>query len=111
MVTPEDSGSEATAAEPVADSRVATRLRAFAARHGEPAQAVVSYLGRGRTRIVVTAGDGQYADAVVPSVEVANLTCEQAGIAVDGWIRDITSRITLTPAQRRRMATIGRPGI
>lgn len=107
----EDGAAETPAAEPAADARIARQLRAFVAAHGEPAAAVVNYLGRRGARIVVTAADGLYADAMLPSVRSAVLTCEEAGVDVENWTRELTSRITLSPAQRRRMARIGRPGI
>lgn len=103
-VNPDSAVSHSVAA----DSRIAGQLRRFAAAHGSPDSAVISYLGRGRTRIVVVGGDGMFADAVVPSVEVANLTCAEAGIEVKGWEREVTARITPSAKDRRRMAGTGR---
>ena len=87
---------------------MARRLLEFVAAHGGPGAAVVSYLGRPGARIVVVAEDGLFADAVVPSVEAGVKVCEQAGISVQTWTRDLTGKIDLSPADRRRMAGTGR---
>ena len=99
------------AAQPDAsgDAAVARRLKEFVAAHPGDAAAVISYLGRVGARIVVVAADGLFADAVVPSVERATAICEQAGITVaDGWTRELTSLITPSPEDRKRMAGTGR---
>jgi len=70
---------------------------------------VVSYLGRSGARVVVVAGDGAFGDAIVTGVEAGAAVCEQAGIAVaDGWDRELSARITPSPADRARMAGTGR---
>jgi len=84
-------------------------LRAFVTEHAGPATAVVSYLGRSGARIVVVAGDGAFADAIVSGIEAGTAVCERAGIPVaDGWDRDLSARLTPSPADRERMAGTGR---
>ena len=89
-------------------TRVVARLRAFVAEHGGPGSAVVAYLGRPGARIVVVAADGLFADAVVPDLVQAGEICTAAGIPVGEWDRELTSRITLSHADRVRMAGTGR---
>lgn len=89
---------------PEADPAVVRHLREFAAGHGGDAVAVVEHLGRVGARIVVVAPDGEFGDAVARSVAAAEAACRQAGIAVQDWDRDLTARITPTPADRLRMA-------
>ncbi len=89
-------------------AHVSTRLRVFVEEHGGPGTAVIAYLGRPGARIVVVAADGLFADAVVPGMDEAVLVCEQAGIAVGSWDRELTSRITPSHADRVRMAGTGR---
>lgn len=66
--------------------------------------AVVEHLGRVGARIVVVASDGEFGDALAASVPAAEAACREAGIAVQGWDRDLVARITPTPADRLRMA-------
>ena len=85
------------------------RLRAFVTAHGGPATAVIGYLGRSGARIVVVAGDGAFGDAIVSGIEAGAAVCEQAGIPVaDSWDRELSARITPSPADRQRMAGTGR---
>ena len=92
-----------------ADARHAGRLRAFVAAHGGTGEAVVEPIGRVGVRVVVVATDGAFCDAVVGSAEAAAAICERAGIGVaDGWTRELTSSVTPSPADRRRMAGTGR---
>ena len=93
-------------AEP--DTKVVARLRDFVAAHGRPGTAVISYLGRPGARIVVVGADGLFGDAVVPSMELAQRACAAAEIPVGDWDRELTGRITVLPADRRRMAGTGR---
>jgi hypothetical protein len=88
--------------------RVADRFRAFVGAHGGTGSAVVQYLGRPGYRIVVVAADGTFADAVVSDRERADAVCAAAGTEVADWSRDLTSRITISAGDRRRMAGTGR---
>lgn len=89
---------------------VALRLRAFLDAHGGAGSAVVSAIGRRGARIVVVAqADGAWADAVVDSVPEAVAVCAAAGIEVaDEWTRELSARVTVSDADRRRMAGTGR---
>ena len=88
--------------------RVANRFRGFVAAHGGTGAAVVQYLGRPGFRIVVVAADGTFADAVVSDRPRADAVCAAAGVDVGDWSRDLTSRITISATDRRRMAGTGR---
>jgi hypothetical protein len=88
--------------------RVADRFRVFVGAHGGSGSAVVQYLGRPGFRIVVIAADGTFADAVVSDRERADAVCAAAGVDVQDWGRELTSRITVSAADRSRMAGTGR---
>ena len=88
--------------------RVADRFRAFVGAHGGSGSAVVQYLGRPGFRIVVVASDGTFADAVVSDQARADAVCTAAGVPVGSWSRELTSRITISAADRTRMAGTGR---
>ena len=106
MVNP--SAAEESALSPQDQEQVG-RLRAFVTEHSGPTTAVISYLGRSGARIVVVAGDGAFGDAIVSGFEAGAAVCEQAGIPVaDGWDRELSARITPSPADRERMAGTGR---
>jgi hypothetical protein len=100
--------SSATPQEPADHANVVKRLRSFVAEHGAPGTAVIAYLGRPGARIVVVAADGRFADAVVPSMEEAVAACEAAEIPVGSWDRELTSLVTVSHADRVRMAGTGR---
>lgn len=89
---------------------VAPRLRTFLDAHGGTGTAVVNAIGRRGARIVVVAqADGAWADAVVDSVPDAVAVCAAAGIDVaDEWTRELSGRVTVSDADRRRMAGTGR---
>jgi hypothetical protein len=89
------------------DAEAVGRLRDFAARHGGEAVAVIDYLGRNGARIVLIAPDGRFGDEVVSSMKAATQACRRAGIEVREWDRELTSRITPTPADRVQMGTRG----
>lgn len=88
--------------------RVAGRFRAFLSAHGGSGNAVVQYLGRPGYRIVVVAADGTFADAVVSDRARADAVCSDVSMEVAGWSRELTSRITISSADRTRMAGTGR---
>ena len=91
------------------DAASVNRLRDFVAGHTGAGSAVINYLGRNGARIVVVADDGAFADAVVSGVVAAAEVCRQAGIPVaDGWDRELSAKISPSPADRRRMAGTGR---
>lgn len=89
---------------------VAPRLRSFLDAHGGAGTAVVNALGRRGARIVVVAqADGAWADAVVNSMPDAVAVCAAAGIEVaDEWTRELSGRVSVSDADRRRMAGTGR---
>jgi len=87
---------------------IAERLSSFVAAHGGTGTAVINYLGRPGARIVVVAADGRFADAVVSDVELAAAVCAAAGVAVGGWDREMSGRVTIAASDRIRMAGTGR---
>lgn len=92
--------------EPKVDPAVESRLAAFLAAHGgtDGASADVAYLGRPGARVVIVAADGAFADAVVADPAVGELLCERLGVPVQGWTREVVTRIDISPAERRAMA-------
>ncbi len=102
--SPDDAPTGASSEIP----EVAERLRSFVAAHGGTGTAVCDYLGRRGVRIVVVAADGRFADAVVPDLEIAAATCKAAGLTVGEWDRELTNRIEVSAADRRRMGGSGR---
>lgn len=112
MVTAGEAAASGGTGSPLSDHdrRAAQRLRRFVEAGGGAVTAVISYLGRGRVRIVLVAqASGVFGDAVVGSVESAEAVCELAGVPVaDGWTRELSAGLAPTPADRRRMAGTGR---
>ena len=102
------SDAEVTAPATRDTSHVSARLRGFVDEHGGPGTAVVAYLGRPGARIVVVAADGLFTDAVLPGMDEAAVACQQAGIPVESWDRELTAKITVSHADRARMAGTGR---
>ena len=82
-------------------------LRRYVTEHG-PCTATVDHLGRSGARIVIIAGDGRYGDAVVSSVPVAHEVCRRADVPVGEWDRALSSRISPSPADWKRMGGSGR---
>jgi hypothetical protein len=94
-------GTDATVAAPAA---LVSALKSFAAAHGGSGTAVVEYVGRGRTRIVVVGADGVWGDEVVPDPETGKAAAESAGLTVkDAWDRELTAAVKTTQEERIRM--------
>lgn len=83
-------------------------LRAFTKKHGGSGSAVLNYMGRRGVRIVVISADGPFTDAIVPDLDQAAAVCEAAGLTVGAWDRESTGKITVSAADRMRMAGTGR---
>ncbi|MBM9466208.1 hypothetical protein [Nakamurella leprariae] len=90
------------------DTIAAHALTTFVRTHGDGCVAVVQPLGRPGARVVVVAPDGRWGDAVVSTQQVGEQLCERTGITVQQWDRELSARLTPTPADRRRMAGTGR---
>lgn len=90
------------------DADAVGRLRRFAAEHGGTAVAVIENIGWIGARIIVIAPDRAFGDAVVSSVDAARKVCEHAGFEVKTWDRELSSALTLSHADRERMAGTGR---
>lgn len=90
------------------DGDAVGRLRHFADGHGGTAVAVIENIGRIGARIIAIAPDRAFGDAVVSSVEAAQKVCERAELPVRQWDRELSAALTLSPANRKRMAGTGR---
>lgn len=101
--------TEDSSGVPVPDvSGLATRLRSFTSANGGSGTAVINYMGRRGARIVVVSENGPFTDAVVGSMEEAVAACEAAGIPVANWDRELTGKVTVSPADRLLMRGTGR---
>ncbi|MBN9610424.1 MAG: hypothetical protein J0I11_14040 [Actinobacteria bacterium] len=90
---------------PRQDRDVETRLRAFAARHGDGVVAVINHVGRVGARIVVIAPSGEFGDALASSVDAATAICERLGLPVREWDRETTGLLAPSAADRVQMGT------
>lgn len=105
-MTASESVTDAAADAPrTVDTTVVARLREFAAHHGSGTVAVIEHLGRVGARIVLVAPSGEFGDVLAESVDAASDACQAAGVAVQDWDRELTSRVTPTATDRRRMAS------
>jgi hypothetical protein len=96
-------GSDAVAVA-VAPAALVSALKSFAAAHGGGGTAVVEYVGRGRSRIVVVGADGIWGDEVVPDIGTGKAAAEAAGLTVkDSWDRELTAAVRTTQEDRIRM--------
>ena len=89
-------------------SKLIAGLRTFTQQHGGSGSAVLDYMGRRGVRIVVIAADGPFTDAIVPDLDQAASVCEAAGLTIGHWDRESTGKITVSAADRVRMAGTGR---
>ena len=87
--------------------RAVKRLSRVADQHDGGTVALVRTGIRG-VRIVFVAGDGTYADVMVPSVEAAEEVCSTGGWEITGWDVATTRRIAPSRADRLRMRGTGR---
>jgi hypothetical protein len=90
------------------DDEAVGRLRRFVSEHGGTAIAVIENMGRVGARIIAIAPDRAFGDAVVTSVEAARDVCQRAGLEVRAWDRELSASLTLSAADRERMAGTGR---
>jgi hypothetical protein len=90
------------------DAIARTAVQRFVGTEPAGTVAVVERLGRPGARIVVVAADGRFGDAVVSSVAAAERICDELGVPRQEWDRELSARISPSPADRRRMAGTGR---
>ncbi len=100
-----DTVSDARGRLPRQDRDVESRLRAFAARHGDGVIAVINHVGRVGARIVVIAPSGEFGDALASSVDAATAICERLGLPVRDWDRGTTGLLAPSAADRVQMGT------
>ncbi|SDP40957.1 hypothetical protein SAMN04515671_4097 [Nakamurella panacisegetis] len=103
--SPEKNSPEVAAPD---HSSLIAGLRSFIARHGGGGTAVLNHMGRRGVRIVVISADGPFTDGIVPDLEQAGAVCAAAGLSVGQWDRESTGKITVSAADRIRMAGTGR---
>lgn len=102
-MTDTETSTEQTA--PAPSARQLATARAFLAKHGKPAKAVVNRIGRGGARVVLIGTDGLVGDIVVPSVETGHALIEAvAGLEDTGWDADTVGATEIGPAHWRKMA-------
>lgn len=89
-------------------AKLVAGLQSFIRDHGGTGSAVLNYLGRPGVRIVVISDDGPFTDALVADQAQAESVCAAAGLPIGAWDRETTGKITVSPADRRRMAGTGR---
>ncbi|MEU8132622.1 hypothetical protein [Streptodolium elevatio] len=91
--------------------RLARNLTRFSSRHAaggdSTADAVVEYIGRDSTRIVVVGADGQWGDQVARDPETARKAIEAAGLRLhDEFPNDVALRVKTGQYEWTRMAGI-----
>ncbi|WP_035841951.1 hypothetical protein [Kitasatospora azatica] len=87
--------------------RIAKNLTAFSKQHGGSADAVVEYVGRVATRIVLVGADGSWGDQVAPSYAVGRRAAELAGLTLhDSFEGELALKVRTGPYEWKRMAGI-----
>lgn len=104
--TPDNPGSPDSGAERQV-RRIAKNIRRFTGAHGGGGDAVVEYLGRDATRIVLVGADGAWGDQVARSPEIARLAVAQAGVTLhEEFPNDLAAKVRTTGYEWSRMAGI-----
>ena len=87
-------------------ARLAKRIGGYAEEHGG-AEGHVEYLGERGARIVLVGEDGAWGDVHAPSMEIARLAVEKAGITVhEQFDGDFAAKVRTGPYEWSRMAGI-----
>ncbi|MGA4542310.1 hypothetical protein ACPA54_20190 [Uniformispora flossi] len=89
--------------------RLARNISRFAGRHAvdgnAQADAVVEYVGRDSTRIVLVGADGEWGDQVARNPQIARRAVEAAGLTLhDEFPNDVALRVKTGPYEWNRMA-------
>lgn len=87
-------------------ARSAKALSRFVSGHGA-GPTVLEPLGRSGVRLIVVAGDGRWADAVVADLPTAQRICGELGLETAEWSRELSGRVTMVAGDRARMAGAG----
>ncbi|MER7760878.1 hypothetical protein [Streptomyces sp. NPDC097619] len=87
-------------------AKLARRIDAFAKRHGG-AEGQLAYIGQAGTRIVLVGSDGGWGDLVAPTMDVAALAAEKAGLTLhEEFDGEFAAKVTTGPYEWNRMAGI-----
>ncbi|WP_308294261.1 hypothetical protein [Streptomyces sp. ST2-7A] len=98
-----DAGGKATADR--GTTRLAGRIRAFAAEHGGSADASIAHLGVSGYRLVLVGADGAWGDVVTDERERALAAAALAGVTVhEAFDGEMASRVRTGPYEWSRMA-------
>ncbi|MGC0414952.1 hypothetical protein [Embleya sp. AB8] len=85
--------------------RIAKHIERFTAAHGGGGDAVVEYVGRDATRIVVVGTDGAWGDQVVRNREIARLAVTRAGVTLhEEFPNELAAKVRTTEYEWSRMA-------
>jgi hypothetical protein len=85
-------------------ARLAKQINTFAKSHGG-AEAQVAYIGQRGARIVLVGEDGAWGDVHAPSMEIARLAVEKAGITVhEQFDGEFAAKVTTGAYEWKRMA-------
>jgi hypothetical protein len=87
--------------------RISKHIRRFTDAHGGGGDAVVEYVGRDATRIVLVGKDGAWGDQVVRDPDIARLAIAQAGVTLhEEFPNDLAATVRTTKYEWSRMAGI-----
>ncbi|WP_406287618.1 hypothetical protein [Embleya sp. NBC_00896] len=102
--TPETPGSPDARTERQV-RRIAKNIRRFTGAHGGGGDAVVEYMGRDATRIVLVGTDGAWGDQVARSPELARRAIEQAGVTLhEEFPNELAAKVRTSNYEWSRMA-------
>ncbi|MFI1650747.1 hypothetical protein ACH4XT_27920 [Streptomyces avidinii] len=87
-------------------AKLAKQIGAFAKQHGG-AEGQLAHMGQAGTRIVLVGTDGGWGDLVAPTLTVAQLAAEKAGLTLhDEFDGEFAARVRTGPYEWSRMAGI-----
>jgi hypothetical protein len=87
-----------------APARDVAAVDRFVAAHGEAASAVVQGVSLDQVRITLVGADGNLGDVLVRDTATAEAVVEASTATWAEWDRELSGSVTLTPANRERMA-------
>lgn len=94
-------GSGARSGQSGTVSDAESRLKSFISAHGEGCIAVINYVGRVGSRIVIIAPDGRFGDVLASSQQAAEEICTRLDLPVRQWDRETTG--LLAPSEKDRV--------
>ncbi|MEU0932226.1 MULTISPECIES: hypothetical protein [unclassified Embleya] len=85
--------------------RIAKHIERFTAAHGGGGDAIVEYVGRDATRIVLVGTDGAWGDQVVRNPDIARAAIVAAGVTLhEEFPNDLAAKVRTTKYEWSRMA-------